>query len=328
MHFYGGSYVRGPYSHEPARLEACLLGMQGLGKPGVHQYFKMGGDDHWMNDTPRPVKTLPDMRMMQEGLIEKGRKEGEESKWTRNVFPGQKQLQVSSKQIIPKTQLSQAILEGSCWSSGSTQQFMHLEDQFKRYEYPIPKEEGGTEIHMIWMDNPCRTTCWNDGFKTVEAFRSPKIETIVVQHLWLENDAILADIILPINTKLEEEDIGRMSAGGRSVHGALMEIPGDRAARRVAERLPGRRRGGQEARALRRVHLRDDAPREDEAGLRQHGARRRHQLGGLPGQAVLHRADRPRVGEGAGRSPRVLRGPREVTRWRRPAASWSSTPSG
>jgi trimethylamine-N-oxide reductase (cytochrome c) len=76
---------------------------------------------------------------------------------------------------------------------------------------------------MIWMDNPCRTTCWNDGFMTVEAFRSPKIETIVVQHLWLENDAILGDIILPINTKLEEGDIGRMSAGGRSVHGALME---------------------------------------------------------------------------------------------------------
>ncbi|HLA82407.1 MAG TPA: molybdopterin dinucleotide binding domain-containing protein, partial [Thermoleophilia bacterium] len=223
MHFYGGSYVRGPYAHEPARLEACLLGMQGLGKPGVHQYYKMGGDDHWMNDTPRPVKTLPDMRMMQEGLIEKGRKVGEASTWTRNVFPGQKQLQVSSKQVIPKTQLAQAILNPPVWSSGSTQQFMHLEDQFKRYEYPIPKEDGGTEIHMIWMDNPCRTTCWNDGFMTVEAFRSPKIETIVVQHLWLENDAILADVILPINTKLEEEDIGRMSAGGRSVHGALME---------------------------------------------------------------------------------------------------------
>jgi anaerobic selenocysteine-containing dehydrogenase len=36
-HFYGGSYIRGPYSHEPARLECILLGMQGLGKPGVHQ---------------------------------------------------------------------------------------------------------------------------------------------------------------------------------------------------------------------------------------------------------------------------------------------------
>ena len=114
---------------------------------------------------------------------------------------------------------------------------------------------------MIWMDNPCRTTCWNDGFMTVEAFRSPKIETIVVQHPWLENDTILADIILPINTKLEEEDIGRMSAGGRSVHGASHRGPGDRADRRVAERLRGRGRGGQEAGSVRGVHLRDDARR-------------------------------------------------------------------
>ena len=36
-HYFGGSYIRGPYSHEPARLECILLGMQGLGKPGVHQ---------------------------------------------------------------------------------------------------------------------------------------------------------------------------------------------------------------------------------------------------------------------------------------------------
>jgi anaerobic selenocysteine-containing dehydrogenase len=43
VHYYGGSYVRGPYSHEPARLECILLGMQGLGKPGIHQYNKFGG---------------------------------------------------------------------------------------------------------------------------------------------------------------------------------------------------------------------------------------------------------------------------------------------
>ena len=54
VHYYGGSYIRGPYSHEPARLEGCLLGMQGLGKPGVHQYHKMGGDILAMTDTPQP----------------------------------------------------------------------------------------------------------------------------------------------------------------------------------------------------------------------------------------------------------------------------------
>ena len=37
LHGNGGGYIRGPYSSEPARLEVMLLGMQGLGGPGVHQ---------------------------------------------------------------------------------------------------------------------------------------------------------------------------------------------------------------------------------------------------------------------------------------------------
>ena len=61
---------------------------------------------------------------------------------------------------------------------------------------------------MIWSDTPCRTTCWNGGHETAEAMKNPKIECIVVQHPWLENDCLLADIILPVNTKFEEEDIG------------------------------------------------------------------------------------------------------------------------
>ena len=36
-HGNGGSYIRGPYSHEPARLEVLNLAMQGVGKPGRHQ---------------------------------------------------------------------------------------------------------------------------------------------------------------------------------------------------------------------------------------------------------------------------------------------------
>ena len=55
-HYFGGGMARGPYATEPARLECVLLGMQGLGKPGVHQaqiaYTGMpknvitGGADH------------------------------------------------------------------------------------------------------------------------------------------------------------------------------------------------------------------------------------------------------------------------------------------
>ena len=112
-----------------------------------------------------------------------------------------------AKQIIPKTLIQEAILNPpiTFWGHGSIR--AAVEDQFIKYTYPLPKEEGGTEIHMIWTDTPCRTTCWNDGMSTIEAMRSPKIECIIAQHPWLENDCLIADIILPGNTTFEVEDL-------------------------------------------------------------------------------------------------------------------------
>jgi trimethylamine-N-oxide reductase (cytochrome c) len=42
----------------------------------------------------------------------------------------------------------------------------------------------------------------------MDALQSPKIEFILAQHPWLENDCLFADLILPSNTKFEQEDIG------------------------------------------------------------------------------------------------------------------------
>ena len=210
MHYYGGSYIRGPYSHEPARLEACLLGMQGLGKPGVHQYYKMGGDTRNMIDVPRPLSV---------GFLE-----------SQKMWPGALQYK-SVPQTIPKTLVHQAILNPPVSSWGSTLLMEKLEDQFKCFSYPLPKEQGGSEVHMIWMDNPCRTTCWNNSYLSIEAFRSPKIETLVVQHPWMENDTVFADIILPINTKLEEDDFMRLLIGV-PLRGMILE---DRAIEPIGE---------------------------------------------------------------------------------------------
>jgi molybdopterin guanine dinucleotide-containing S/N-oxide reductase-like protein len=180
VHYYGGGLIRGPYSHEPARLEVILLGMQGLGKPGVHQYNIFDG-------LPRNVaKTWANSLS---------------PVWTGRLF------MTHPKQIIPKTLIQEAILNPPVTSWGSTSIFSPVEDQFVKYTYPIPKEEGGAEIHMMWTDTPCRTTCWNCGNKTIEALRSPKIEFVLAQHPWLENDSLFSDIILPVSTKLEEEDI-------------------------------------------------------------------------------------------------------------------------
>jgi molybdopterin guanine dinucleotide-containing S/N-oxide reductase-like protein len=188
IHYFGGSFIRGPFSHEPGRLECVLLGMRGLGKPGVHQcqitYFGM----------PR-AEGLKSIRFFNPALSE------------RLKIPCRTTIDAWGKQLIPKTLIQDAILKPPLTFIGSGGQESQTEDQFVKYTYPIEKEKGGTEIHMMWTDTPCRITCWNHGNWSIEAQRSPKIECVVAQHPWLENECLYADIVLPANTTLEVEDI-------------------------------------------------------------------------------------------------------------------------
>jgi len=209
-HYFGGGMARGPWSTEPARLECVLLGMQGLGRPGVHQaqvaYAGMpknivtGGADHMgpfanLMNTPYGERLLKPHR-------------GTPTAW--------------GKQMIPKTLIEEAIKNGKVefWGTGGHEE--PTSDQFKRYVYPIPKEEGGTEIHMMWTDTPCRVTCWGRGNDIMETVRDPKIECVVAQHPWLENDTLSADIILPTTTTLEVDDISPCIREGDSFQSVVL----------------------------------------------------------------------------------------------------------
>ena len=179
--------IRGPYSHEPGRLECILLGMQGLGGPGVHQwqmsYFGM----------PR-AESLDNFRYFNPTLSEHLR------------VPVQSSVDAWATQNLPKTLIHEAILHGPLKFTGTGAQNAETEDQFIEYEFPLPKEEGGSELHMIWTDTPCRITCWNHGNWIIESHRHESIEFMVAQHPWLENDCLYADIILPANTTMEVDD--------------------------------------------------------------------------------------------------------------------------
>jgi molybdopterin guanine dinucleotide-containing S/N-oxide reductase-like protein len=202
-HYCGGGMIRGPYSHEPARLEVILLGMQGLGKPGVHQDVSIGRSGM---PTSKPGGTTGSMGKTEADL--------------KNVIfkelakPHGITSMVYTKQHIPKSLIHKAISNPPVSYWGTGEHLAPTEDQFIKYTYPIPQEEGGTEVHMIWTDTPCRTTCWNGGNETVDSMRNPKIECIVAQHPWLENDTLIADIILPANTTLEVDDIVMNSRSG------------------------------------------------------------------------------------------------------------------
>jgi trimethylamine-N-oxide reductase (cytochrome c) len=191
-HGFGGPMIRGSYSHEPARLEVCLLGMQGLGSPGIHQLCMIDMTFlAWIynNFSPVPPPTPG-------GIVRP---------FVGRAYRGYEPFMPMPRQIIPKTMVHDAILKGQFTIYGSSLQSLPVEDQFKKYVYPA---EGCSPIHMIWTDTPCLMTCWNDSNRNAEAYQHDSIEFFLAQHPWMENDCLFADIILPINTKFEEEDIG------------------------------------------------------------------------------------------------------------------------
>lgn len=190
-HCNGGSFIRSCFAHEPARLEVALLGMQGVGKPGANQFKFL----EWTLfgiptlDVLPPSTNIPSLGAAYRGFVT----------GTKPSF-------------IPKTRIPEAIMNPPISWYGHVNAGLPREDQFLEFTFP---PEGGSRIHMVWSDSPCWETCWNGGFKMQDALRHESIETVIVQHPWMENDTMFADIILPTNTKFETADIGTDNDSGQ-----------------------------------------------------------------------------------------------------------------
>jgi molybdopterin guanine dinucleotide-containing S/N-oxide reductase-like protein len=195
VHANGGNMARAPYATENMRLEVCLLGMQGLGKPGRHMFTTIEWGLFGNLDPPEWTfgKTIPVPRHM--------------------VYPN---LVAANRgfavvgddlppQIISKAMIVEALNNPPVSWYGTTLCRELTENQFVQYKYPA---QGCSEIHMIWTDTPALMSCWNDANYTSQAYRNPKIEFMLAQHPWIENDCQFADIILPVTTKFENDDIG------------------------------------------------------------------------------------------------------------------------
>jgi trimethylamine-N-oxide reductase (cytochrome c) len=207
VHFSSGS-IKGPYSHEPGRTHAYKLAMQGLGRPGVQQMFMNASDmsKHLIS----PSTTYP---------FHMGQK-------CRQFYP--------TVQSLPRTGVADAIKTGTVkWWGSPCIVYVDTAEQFVEFNYPAPKDKGGTECHLLWSEKPCNMGCWNGGFNYQEALRSDKVELFVTNHQWLENDSLFADIVLPVTTCVEEDDIVGASQIVPLKHAAIQ----DRAVDPVGESL-------------------------------------------------------------------------------------------
>jgi trimethylamine-N-oxide reductase (cytochrome c) len=123
----------------------------------------------------------------------------------------------TDRSFIPTNELPKAILDPPVeWYGGGVK--VATPTQFVKRTYPFP---GKSEVHMLWSDGPGyfigAGLCGNANFK---AFQSPKVEFVLIQHLWLDSGTELADIILPISTKHEKYDF---TANSSMVDGIYLE---------------------------------------------------------------------------------------------------------
>ena len=234
LHGNGGPGIRGAFSTEPGRLEPILLGMQGLGKPGCHQ-AKMIEWNLYAPVYPLPYqgKAISRLPVFNESVRPAGAVETWntlEWSWpaTGRHIPELGKLLAPQEnpplQSVPKCLVHDAILKDKVEWWGLHSFCGPAEEQWTKYQFP---ENGCSRLHMIWTDSPCWTTCWNDGFRFVKALQSEEIECVVAQHPWLENDCYLADIILPVATKFELEDLNDDASSGvvTSVYRERQSIP-------------------------------------------------------------------------------------------------------
>ncbi len=186
-----------------ARAMVCLMGMQGLGKPGVNFgclgtgtpvnmdfYFPgyadggISGDVEFTADAVQNYQRLPHL------------------------------ISVNTvTQKISRLRIPEAIVEGR--AEGHPSDSRSLEGQFSKFAYPAA---GHSKVRMMYKYGGSHIGTTMDSNRLVKALQSSELEFIVNQSIWDEGEARFADVILPACTNFERWDIGEWSAAGGYAH--------------------------------------------------------------------------------------------------------------
>jgi molybdopterin guanine dinucleotide-containing S/N-oxide reductase-like protein len=183
---------RQAYGTEWARLMIYLQAMQGWGKPGV---------SIWGTTMGAPFNPDPFFPGYTWGGI--------------NNMAAKKAIN-PIKQTINRLQVPDAILNPPLSWRGFGAMASNLEQQFDQNVYPAP---GYSEVKMFYRYGGSFMSTMIDTSKWVRMYQSPKLEFVVNQDCWWCNETQFADVILPVCTNLERNDISEWATpGGRSNH--------------------------------------------------------------------------------------------------------------
>lgn len=191
-----------------ARGMVCLMGMQGLGKPGVN----MGG---MQQGTP------VDSRFFFPGYSEGGFS-GDLAGTGAAVNMYQRMPQLPSMntvyQAVPRLKIPEAIMDGHC--EGYPTDPKTIEGQFMKFQYPAP---GHSPVKLYYKYGGSHFGTMTDTNRYVKMYRTDKLECVVNQSIWFEGEAKFADIILPACTNFERWDISEFANCGGYIQHAFTQ---------------------------------------------------------------------------------------------------------
>jgi trimethylamine-N-oxide reductase (cytochrome c) len=199
---FGGA-CRNATGTQWARNMVLLLAMQGLGKPGINFGNLQAG-------------TPLDHNFWFPGYAEGGIS-GELAHTAGAAHTYCRMPHVLTmnpvKQMVPRQRLPDAIIDGK--ATGYPWDGFSQEAQLTSFEYPMP---GYSKIHMLYRYGTSTFGTINDTGRYVDMFRHESIEMVVNQSIWMEGDALFADVILPACTSFERSDISEWGNSGGYIH--------------------------------------------------------------------------------------------------------------
>jgi trimethylamine-N-oxide reductase (cytochrome c) len=188
-----------------ARTLACLMGMQGMGKPGVNYGLLQWG-------------TPIDVKFYFPGYADGGMSgDLEGSGLGVSLYLRMPQLPSvnTPSQKVPRLQIPEAILEGK--AEGYPWDGKTIEGQFQKFSYP---KAGHSTIQMVYKYGGASIGTMNDSNRYVKAYRTDKLPFVVNQSIWFEGEAKFADVLLPACSSFERTDISEFGGtGGYALHG-------------------------------------------------------------------------------------------------------------
>jgi len=192
---YGvSSACRQPYGTEWARLMVFLLSMRGLGADGCNT---------WGGASMAPPM---DMSFRMFGYGDNG--------WDAFGLVAKETAQNTVRQKTYRLLLPECVMndktewigEGFCGHS--------LDQQRTQQVCPLPKDQGGAPIKMIYRQGGSFISTMTDTNRWTRMFQHPNLEFFVTSDIHWQSETKFADLILPACSGFEREDICEMGAPG------------------------------------------------------------------------------------------------------------------